>query len=370
MKRLIKYFFLFLIIHSTSLTYGQNSLSVTNGSGCDQVVATITFTAPGATSIKINLGDGFAHTNLSSTTFSHVYNTAGNKTIQLIVDNTDTTEFSDFIHVYESPQANFTQSTKVACSNEEVFYSDSTIIGSGEIVEWEWVFSNGVLDSVENPIHLYKDLTGNFPIKLSVIDENGCSDFIEVDDNILIQEIPEALFSSEARIDENNIFVPFIDYVNESIDAESIHWDFDDPASGELNTSNKDYLEHKFSKEGIYEIELIATNELGCTDTIVQTDSLRLKFKFVNLFTPNGDGINDVFEIIEYGDLLAPLQLFVFNRWGQTVFKSGEYYENNWDGIDMNGNLVSAGTYYYLLNYAGITTWTGWVFINSSTGAE
>ncbi|WP_293306685.1 DUF7507 domain-containing protein, partial [Pedobacter sp. UBA5917] len=61
-----------------------------------------------------------------------------------------------------------------------------------------------------------------------------------------------------------------------------------------------------------------------------------------NLFTPNGDGINDTFEIIGLNQYQAN-ELQIVNRWGNEVFHA-KGYQNNWTGEGLN-----EGTYYYLL---------------------
>jgi len=64
--------------------------------------------------------------------------------------------------------------------------------------------------------------------------------------------------------------------------------------------------------------------------------------KIPNLFTPNGDGINDVFEIRGL-ELFAQKDLSIVNRWGNEVYHSTEY-KNTWTGDGLN-----EGTYYYTL---------------------
>jgi gliding motility-associated-like protein len=61
-----------------------------------------------------------------------------------------------------------------------------------------------------------------------------------------------------------------------------------------------------------------------------------------NLYTPNGDGINDVFEIRGL-ELFQENQLVIINRWGNEVYKTTNY-KNDWQGTGL-----SEGTYYYLL---------------------
>jgi gliding motility-associated-like protein len=61
-----------------------------------------------------------------------------------------------------------------------------------------------------------------------------------------------------------------------------------------------------------------------------------------NLFTPNGDGKNDTFEIRGL-DLFAENDIIIVNRWGNEVFKQANY-KNTWTGEGLN-----EGTYYYIL---------------------
>jgi len=65
-----------------------------------------------------------------------------------------------------------------------------------------------------------------------------------------------------------------------------------------------------------------------------------------NTFTPNGDGINDVF-VIPCGE--GDVQFNVYNRWGIEVYRS-EGYLNDWDGM-YKGSPLPEGTYYYVLKY-------------------
>ena len=85
----------------------------------------------------------------------------------------------------------------------------------------------------------------------------------------------------------------------------------------------------------------------NCNDTIDFPVTVR---EFVleppNVFTPNGDGVNDRYEI-PYLDRYISAQLIVFNRWGEMVFKDDEY-SGNWDG-----GRLSDGVYFYVLKCKG-----------------
>ena len=86
-------------------------------------------------------------------------------------------------------------------------------------------------------------------------------------------------------------------------------------------------------------------------------------------FSPNGDGIHDVF-VINGITAFPRAQLHVFNRWGNLVYESPTPYNNDWDGtsntgLSGKGSPLTAGTYYYVLEFGDDETenQTGWVVI-------
>lgn len=108
---------------------------------------------------------------------------------------------------------------------------------------------------------------------------------------------------------------------------------------------------------GIYHFTL--TNANGCTDTVAVT-VVPENINIPNILTPNGDGKNDTFNIPNI-ELFPGTQLIIINRWGNEVYRSNNY-QNNW-----NGEGLSEGTYYYVVNKkeisGSITTFKGWVFL-------
>lgn len=70
-----------------------------------------------------------------------------------------------------------------------------------------------------------------------------------------------------------------------------------------------------------------------------------------NAFTPNGDGMNDifVFDILNLRpDEFPDNELIIFNRWGDILYEA-KPYNNDWDGTSNGGTPVPEGTYYYIL---------------------
>jgi len=95
------------------------------------------------------------------------------------------------------------------------------------------------------------------------------------------------------------------------------------------------------------QITLTVSNQYGCkySDTLNVVVAACL-FKAPNVFTPNGDGINDMyyFRFDHYEDL----EFIIYDRWGVLVYKNSNN-ENSWDGYNMfTKKPVTDGTYYYI----------------------
>ena len=92
------------------------------------------------------------------------------------------------------------------------------------------------------------------------------------------------------------------------------------------------------------------TDQYGCTDSAhfeVDYDPC-CQVTLPNAFSPNGDGNNDLFRLIQYGYVtLATFE--IYNRWGSQVFNSTAD-GTGWDGKYL-GQDCELGTYYYLVRY-------------------
>ncbi len=84
--------------------------------------------------------------------------------------------------------------------------------------------------------------------------------------------------------------------------------------------------------------------------------------KVPQVFTPNTDGTNDVFTIVDV-DYFPKNSLIIFNRWGNIVYQASPY-NNTWDGKNENGDDLPDGTYYYSLDIGnGHEPYKGFVVI-------
>jgi len=190
------------------------------------------------------------------------------------------------------------------------------------------------------------DQEGCHDIEL-VITNSGCSTTISMMDAICASVYPISNF----QITEVSPFVPNAEFLftNTSQDATNYDWDF-----GDGNTSNETSPNHVYNteEENDYSIELIAFNDLVCSDTSIQTIKTKEKLIYYvpNSFTPDGDNYNNTFlPVMTSGINLSDYQLTIYNRWGEIIFTSTES-TIGWNGM-FNGVNVAIGTYTWKLEF-------------------
>lgn len=126
-------------------------------------------------------------------------------------------------------------------------------------------------------------------------------------------------------------------------------WDFGNNQSAVvLNNSNQSTT---YPLGGFYDITLIVTDAIGCVDSITQSIFVKDPEIYVpNVFTPNGDGANDIFNLPFDG--FKSFHMTITNRWGNVVWDRDRDDAKPlllWDGTDDGGADCTDGVYFYLL---------------------
>jgi gliding motility-associated-like protein len=116
------------------------------------------------------------------------------------------------------------------------------------------------------------------------------------------------------------------------------------PATG---LSNNKILNPVASPTATTTYTLTVQNAAGCVASDTATVVVVYTINVPNTFTPNGDGINDIWNI-QYLNTYTKCKVQVFNRWGQLMYSSVGYTVP-WDGT-YRGSAVPNGTYYYIIN--------------------
>ncbi len=172
-------------------------------------------------------------------------------------------------------------------------------------------------------------------------DANGCQNTANV--NIGITSAPTASFTSDFEITCLGTKAIF---TNGSINASQYLWDF-----GDGTTSAEANPVHNFAVGISGTISLTVFNS-GCSSetTVPIPDPLTLKTNVPNIFTPNGDIINNCFGLDSLNGFENCFSIEIFNRWGNSVYQSDNAH-GCWDGTT-GSNQAPAGVYFYVLKIA------------------
>jgi len=239
--------------------------------------------------------------------------------------NTDNVSVS----FYPEPSINILQNIYNGCSPLQIQFSDTNL---NNISAWEWNFgdpgsgANNIVYT-QNPSHTY-NIPGNYSIGLTLTTVHGCHKTAQLNNVVTIYPNPVASFNTLPAI--TNIYQPTITFENTSTNAVSYYWNFGDALSA-LNTSTDLSPTHTYSEETPYNIKLVVFSQYGCMDSCFREVIINPEFTFFipNVFTPNGDGINDFFQ--GTGRNFTDCQMFIYDRWGDIIFESNDY-NKPWDG--------------------------------------
>lgn len=200
---------------------------------------------------------------------------------------------------------------------------------------YQWIPSAGLSsDTINNPTASPLETTS-----YTVIVTNDCPQFADtLDIEIVVRPLPEVDAGIDTTVfrDESTMLlgssngISFVwspaDYLDDSTILNPISFPF----------NSIDYI-------------LTATSEFDCknSDTVTVNVEVKTLLLVPNAFTPNQDGLNDVFRIIKTLNIERVYDVFVFNRWGNKVFEGHD--ENAfWDGT-VNGRPADLGVYVYII---------------------
>ena len=157
--------------------------------------------------------------------------------------------------------------------------------------------------------------------------------------NITIVPSPDAQFNIVSN--PTIVETPFSFIDNSSSSGSNIinwNWYINDSLVGINNSYNS-----VINTIGNFPVCLVINDNFGCQDSICQVlEIVPASIENVNIITPNEDGVND-FLSFEYLSFYPDNEIFIFNRWGNELFRQ-KNYQNNWSGSEYD-----EGTYFYLL---------------------
>lgn len=206
---------------------------------------------------------------------------------------------------------------------------------------WAWDFGDGTNSDDKDSTNCVYSEAGTYTVKLTV--SNSIQTYTSTNHKITVGDNPDCSF----EIDTTNYSSYSRIFTNTSTAASNISayvWDFGDGES--VSTTDSAYL-YKYSEAGEYTVWAKVVDVKGCADSISQTVTIENIYRVPNVFSPNGDGINDNFIVTVNG--VDYFSIEIFSRWGNMVFKRNGVQQIIWDGCMPDGNRVKPGTYFYVI---------------------
>jgi gliding motility-associated-like protein len=235
------------------------------------------------------------------------------------------------LRVYSLPRAEVNASISV-CEGDTIKLSATHLAGTGKgEITYQWSGPGGF--SASQPAQNIPDAlpvqSGIYLVSLN--DTNQCSSTYQVDVKIIPTPVSGFPTDSDTLYFDEKIWLKAND------GYASYYWNTNDTTNSIL-----------VSKEGFYKVRI--TTAEGC----IREDSVMMLYAYVpldmpNAFSPNGDGLNDVFRPVTFPEKIKSFSMYIYDRWGMKVF-----YTNNvtkgWDG-KINGNPAQSGAYTYVVKY-------------------
>jgi gliding motility-associated-like protein len=238
------------------------------------------------------------------------------------------------------PVIQFYPEPMASCSPLDVLYAlDSSSTGIDQVV-WEIEgFEPVNADTLSASI----TQTGTYDLTVTALTTEGCMSSLNFEELLEVYPSPVAQFTSTPA--ELSTIDPIAQFNNQSVDAIINQWNF-----GGLGTSEETDPVFEFPSEepANFEVCLRVTNDLGCIDStcrILHLDNQYILF-VPNAFTPDNDGLNDIFLPVLKGFDETTYTLQIFDRWGEMIFTTNDV-NTPWIGDVLNGTHYAKDDVYH-----------------------
>lgn len=251
------------------------------------------------------------------------------------------------ISVLPLPNVQFTASQSTGCAPLSVTFENTSM----ESTNASWFINNQQMNAVGNSFTFVFENANCYDIALKISGTNGCFNTLTMNDMVCVHPIPVADFTYHLAGDAQNTANVIFD--NSSSNSLLNWWDFGD--GGTQINQNSPIHTFVYENNAEYTVSLVVESEFGCRDSVQQVLSFQeeLSIYIPNAFTPDGTGINEVWQPIFSTKIdEGKYECSVYNRWGERVFYTTNYHEG-WDG-KFHGEIAQDGSYTYSILYKKI----------------
>lgn len=263
--------------------------------------------------------------------------------------NGDTLTDCMYILVNPQPVADFIASDTVLCSNEVLTLTNQSMPLVGLNSTW---LLNGQATSNQTNITFSPNVPGVFDITLIVNSAAGCSDSLTLSNYITVVDSPIAAFDFSPDIIQ--VGDQSIQFTDASIgQINNWFWTVNFANNIETSTQQNPTFSIPSNTSSEFSVVLEVTNEAGCSSSATSIISIfeNATIFIPNAFSPDGNELNQYFQI--EGNKIDPsdFSMQIFNRWGELIFESNNI-EIGWNGnYGPNNTAAPSGVYTYQVRY-------------------
>ena len=354
---------------ATGLSSGSYSVVVTDATGCSASLSVIITQPPqltvAAISTAANICAGTAVTLSANAVggipaYTFVWAPGNLVGIQQIVTPAASTTYSVgvtdvngctdtasvFVRVNPIPVALFSASVQSGCSPVCVNFSDNSTVSAPSVISiWNWDFGDGNLSTTNNPSHCYVT-PGTYNVSLQVTTSDGCAATYTANNFIDVYAIPVADFSTSPQ--QATMINNTVSFTDLSTNASQWNWSFGDILNSSSSAQNPQFT---YLTPECFQVELEVISANGCTDTASEVVCIEpdVTIYVPNTFTPDGNGLNEMFLPSLIGIDPDKYEMRIFDRWGNEIFSSTQI-SVGWDGtVQGTGRLCQEDTYVWTL---------------------
>ena len=248
---------------------------------------------------------------------------------------TDTDQITVTVSSCTPPVVNFGTLTSNICIGDCISFNDSTL---NNPTSWTWYFfgADSTISTQQNPNNICYNTAGSFDVALVGYNTFG-QDSLFMANYVTVNDLPTITITGNDSV-----------CMGESITltangATSYVWD--NGLGNGISQSVSPIVPTTYTVTGQDANNCINTGTF--TLNIKDCPVTEVELVVPNVFTPNVDGNNDLFNITGTG--IKALSLKIFNRWGTLIFETQQLNEG-WNGRTSTGKEVPEGTYFYIAN--------------------
>ena len=282
--------------------------------------------------------DGFVSTSNNISFVALHTGMTGTYTLSIVNSSYCVGSGTVFVKVFPLPNASLSSSKNNLCVPFCTEFKLTPAANSAPLQSYQYVVEGNFYS--DQTLQYCIQRSGNNSAFVYFTDAQGCTN----SSSLTITGYPKPKADFEFYPDKPLAGKDVVNFSNQSQGSGITNFMWVLSASDSVETEQTTFL---FEDAGQYPVVLCVKNDWACADTIIKVVPVFEDFAMYipNAFTPNNDGLNDVFKVISMG--LKEFSIEIYNHWGTKVFATNDTQEG-WNG-EFNGTVAQLGVYNWRL---------------------